>query len=159
ARLCADRGGKRRESNAHSGIECAARSDDYRRWPARPQRPATCRNRPWTSAAAEGAVRHWLRRTRHQPRRLPGARNEHGDQTLFTGGACGYDSRDDRIVTTVSAPGSEPGFTLNELELDALGELVNIGVSRAASSLGTMVGEQVLLSVPSVVLVSRARAA
>jgi chemotaxis protein CheC len=59
----------------------------------------------------------------------------------------------------MSAPEGEPGFTLNELELDALGELVNIGVSRAAASLGTMVGEQVLLSVPSVVLVSRSRAA
>jgi chemotaxis protein CheC len=59
----------------------------------------------------------------------------------------------------VSAPDGDPGFTLNELELDALGELVNIGVSRAAASLGTMVGEQVLLSVPSVVLVSRSQAA
>jgi chemotaxis protein CheC len=59
----------------------------------------------------------------------------------------------------VTEPASEPGFTLSELELDALGELVNIGVSRAAASLGTMVGEQVLLSVPSVVLVSRSRAA
>jgi chemotaxis protein CheC len=59
----------------------------------------------------------------------------------------------------VTASESEPGFTLNELELDALGELVNIGVSRAAASLGTMVGEQVLLSVPSVMLVSRSRAA
>jgi chemotaxis protein CheC len=59
----------------------------------------------------------------------------------------------------VTAPESEPGFTLSELELDALGELVNIGVSRAAASLGTMVGEQVLLSVPSVMLVSRSRAA
>ena len=38
-------------------------------------------------------------------------------------------------------------------------ELVNIGVSRAAASLGTMVGEQVLLSVPSVVVVSRSQAA
>jgi len=45
------------------------------------------------------------------------------------------------------------------MELDALTELVNIGVSRAASSLGSMVGEQVLLSVPSVVIVSRSRAA
>jgi chemotaxis protein CheC len=44
------------------------------------------------------------------------------------------------------------------LELDALAELVNIGVSRAAASLGTMVGEQVLLSVPSVMIVSRSRA-
>jgi chemotaxis protein CheC len=59
----------------------------------------------------------------------------------------------------VTEPASEPGFTLSELELDALGELVNIGVSRAAASLGTMVGEQVLLSVPSVMLVSRSRAA
>ncbi|HEX3994408.1 MAG TPA: chemotaxis protein CheX [Acetobacteraceae bacterium] len=59
----------------------------------------------------------------------------------------------------MTEPASEPGFTLSELELDALGELVNIGVSRAAASLGTMVGEQVLLSVPSVMLVSRSRAA
>jgi chemotaxis protein CheC len=59
----------------------------------------------------------------------------------------------------VTAPAGDPGFTLNELELDALGELVNIGVSRAAASLGTMVGEQVLLSVPSVALVSRSQAA
>jgi chemotaxis protein CheC len=60
----------------------------------------------------------------------------------------------------VSTPESEPGsFTLSELELDALTELVNIGVSRAAASLGAMVGEQVLLSVPSVVIVSRSRAA
>jgi chemotaxis protein CheC len=47
---------------------------------------------------------------------------------------------------------------LSELELDALTELVNIGVSRAAFSLREMVGEQVHLSVPSVDLVSRARA-
>jgi chemotaxis protein CheC len=44
---------------------------------------------------------------------------------------------------------------LEELERDALTELVNIGVSRAASSLRKMVGEQVLLSVPSVEVVSR----
>jgi chemotaxis protein CheC len=44
---------------------------------------------------------------------------------------------------------------LSELELDALTELVNIGVSRAANSLREMVREQVLLSVPSVNLVSR----
>ena len=60
----------------------------------------------------------------------------------------------------MKTPESEPGsFTLSELELDALTELVNIGVSRAAASLGAMVGEQVLLSVPSVVIVSRSRAA
>ena len=55
---------------------------------------------------------------------------------------------------------SDPGsFILDELELDALTELVNIGVSRAAASLGAMVSEQVLLSVPSVMVVSRSRAA
>ena len=44
---------------------------------------------------------------------------------------------------------------LDDLERDALTELVNIGVSRAASSLRKMVGEQVLLSVPSVEIVTR----
>ena len=44
---------------------------------------------------------------------------------------------------------------LNELEIDALTEMVNIGVGRAATSLRDMVGEQVLLSVPKVNLVSR----
>ena len=48
--------------------------------------------------------------------------------------------------------------TLNELELDALTELVNLGVSKAALSLREMVGEQVLLSVPSVDLIPRKRA-
>jgi chemotaxis protein CheC len=46
-------------------------------------------------------------------------------------------------------------MVLTELELDALTELVNIGVSRAATSLREMIGEQVHLSVPSVQLVSR----
>ena len=44
---------------------------------------------------------------------------------------------------------------LDELEHDALVELVNIGVSRSAVSLRSMVGEHVLLSVPSVEVVSR----
>jgi chemotaxis protein CheC len=48
---------------------------------------------------------------------------------------------------------------LEELERDALTELVNIGVSRAAASLRKMVGEQVLLSVPSVEVVTRQGAA
>ena len=52
-----------------------------------------------------------------------------------------------------------PDITLDGLERDALTELVNIGVSRAASSLRTMVGEQVLLSVPSLEVVPRATAA
>lgn len=48
---------------------------------------------------------------------------------------------------------------LNDLELDALTELVNMGVSRSAASLRHMVGDEVLLSVPSVAVISRARAA
>ena len=48
---------------------------------------------------------------------------------------------------------------LNELESDALTELVNIGVSRAASGLRQMVGRQVVLSVPSVEVVGRTAAA
>jgi chemotaxis protein CheC len=55
----------------------------------------------------------------------------------------------------VTAPGL---ITLNELELDALTELVNIGVSRAATNLRDMVGQQVLLSVPNVSLMGRDRA-
>ena len=48
---------------------------------------------------------------------------------------------------------------LNELERDALSELANLGVGRAAASLARMVGGQVLLSVPSVDVVSREQAA
>jgi chemotaxis protein CheC len=48
---------------------------------------------------------------------------------------------------------------LSELERDALAEIANMGVSRAAASLRQMVGEQVLLSVPAVSIVSRADAA
>lgn len=47
---------------------------------------------------------------------------------------------------------------LSPLELDALTELINIGASRAAVSLRAMVGEQVVLSVPTVSIVSRAEA-
>jgi chemotaxis protein CheC len=50
------------------------------------------------------------------------------------------------------------GEILDELELDALTELVNIGVSRAATSLRDMVNEEVILSVPTLVLVGRRRA-
>jgi chemotaxis protein CheC len=53
---------------------------------------------------------------------------------------------------------SDTAIPLDDLEHDALTELVNIGVSRAASSLRKMVGDQVLLSVPSVEVVSRATA-
>jgi chemotaxis protein CheC len=50
-------------------------------------------------------------------------------------------------------------ITLDELERDALTELVNIGVSRAAVSLRKMAGKQVLLSVPSVEIVPQDTAA
>jgi chemotaxis protein CheC len=53
---------------------------------------------------------------------------------------------------------SAPAFGLDELQLDAITELVNIGVSRAAASLRDMVGEQVFLSVPSVTITSPAQA-
>lgn len=48
---------------------------------------------------------------------------------------------------------------LSEFEQDALAEIANIGVSRAAASLRQMVGEQVLLSIPAVKIVSRETAA
>jgi chemotaxis protein CheC len=51
------------------------------------------------------------------------------------------------------------GIALSELERDALTELANIGVSRAAANLRKMAGEQVLLSVPSVEVVTRTAAA
>ena len=54
---------------------------------------------------------------------------------------------------------SSEEIILAELERDALTEIVNIGVSRAASSLRKMVDDQVLLSVPSIEVLSRRRAA
>ena len=48
---------------------------------------------------------------------------------------------------------------LTEIERDSLAEIANIGVSRAAASLRQMVGEQVLLSVPAVNIVTRQTAA
>ncbi len=48
---------------------------------------------------------------------------------------------------------------LDELEHDALTELVNIGVSRSAASLRKMVHREVILSVPSVDIVTRKSAA
>ena len=47
-----------------------------------------------------------------------------------------------------------PAPMLDDLERDALAELVNIGVSRAAASLRKMTGAQVLLSVPAVEVVT-----
>ena len=46
-------------------------------------------------------------------------------------------------------------LVLTDLQLDALTEMVNIGVNRAAAGLREMVGEQVHLSVPKVTLVTR----
>ena len=47
---------------------------------------------------------------------------------------------------------------LNDLEFDALTELVNLGISQAALSLAKMVREEVTLSVPEVTLVTRQQA-
>jgi chemotaxis protein CheC len=52
----------------------------------------------------------------------------------------------------------EPLTALTELQHDALTELVNIGVSRAATSLRDMVGQEVRLSVPRLLLVGRPEA-
>jgi chemotaxis protein CheC len=48
---------------------------------------------------------------------------------------------------------------LGELEMDALTEVANIGVSRAANSLRDLVGEQVFLTVPALAILTRAEAA
>jgi chemotaxis protein CheC len=48
---------------------------------------------------------------------------------------------------------------LDELEVDALTELANIGVSRAALNLRELVGQEVILSVPSLAILTRVEAA
>ena len=53
---------------------------------------------------------------------------------------------------------SLPSVVLSEFELDALTELVNLGVSNAAFSLREMVREEVVLSVPKVTIVTREEA-
>ena len=50
---------------------------------------------------------------------------------------------------------TEDASKLTENEQDALAEIANMGVSRAANSLRLLVGEEVLLSVPSVRIVTR----
>ena len=52
----------------------------------------------------------------------------------------------------------ETPVLLGELELDALTELVNLGVSNAALSLGEMARDEVILSVPRVSVVTREQA-
>lgn len=49
----------------------------------------------------------------------------------------------------------QPQVSLSPLEFDALAELVNLGVGNAATGLREMVREEVLLSVPSVSIVTR----
>jgi len=49
-------------------------------------------------------------------------------------------------------------LTLTELQLDALTELVNLGVSSAATNLSELVGEEVVLSVPRASVVTREEA-
>ncbi|MBS1160095.1 MAG: chemotaxis protein CheC, inhibitor of methylation [Proteobacteria bacterium] len=49
-------------------------------------------------------------------------------------------------------------FTLGEMQLDALAEIFNIGVGRAASSLSLIVNDEVLLTAPEVILVRREQA-
>jgi chemotaxis protein CheC len=56
----------------------------------------------------------------------------------------------------MSAP---PAIALTDIEREALTELVNSGVSRAAANLALMVGQEVLLSVPGVAIVTRSEAA
>jgi chemotaxis protein CheC len=53
---------------------------------------------------------------------------------------------------------AERAVYLNEMELDALTELVNLGVSNAASSLRELVRDEILLSVPKVTIVTREQA-
>lgn len=50
---------------------------------------------------------------------------------------------------------AHPSTGLDELEIDALTELVNLGISNAAGSLAGMVKEEVTLTVPRVSLVAR----
>lgn len=51
-----------------------------------------------------------------------------------------------------------PAPTLTELQLDAVTELVNLGVSTAATNLSELVREEVLLSVPRVAVLTREQA-
>ena len=64
------------------------------------------------------------------------------------------------VIGVDGGPGAAGGnVELSALERDALTELVNIGVSRAASSLRKMVGGEVLLSVPAIEIIPHGTAA
>jgi chemotaxis protein CheC len=51
----------------------------------------------------------------------------------------------------------DSGFILSDLERDALTEIVNIGMGRAAKNLSLLVKEQVQLSIPHTEIMSRAK--
>lgn len=53
---------------------------------------------------------------------------------------------------------AEPAIGLTDLEVDALSELMNLGVSNAALSLSEMIREEVVLSVPKVAVLTRRQA-
>lgn len=55
--------------------------------------------------------------------------------------------------------GNTRATTLTELEADALTELINIGVGRAATAMRQLIGEQVFLTVPELDLLSKPEAA
>jgi chemotaxis protein CheC len=62
------------------------------------------------------------------------------------------------VTSHAAANQVAPIDTLSDLELDALTELVNLGVNRSAANLREMVNRPVLLSVPGVAIVSRSDA-
>jgi chemotaxis protein CheC len=75
------------------------------------------------------------------------------DQRVCPGG------RDGRNEAQAMTSFEQQVTTLTELERDALGEIANIAMGRAAASIRTMVGHQVLLSVPAAEILSKEAAA
>ncbi|HEV7371196.1 chemotaxis protein CheC [Arenibaculum sp.] len=59
----------------------------------------------------------------------------------------------------MASPRPAPEFVLTEIERDALTELVNMGMGRAARNLSRMIREQVELSIPRTEILSRVGAA
>src|SRR6478735_9290947 len=64
-----------------------------------------------------------------------------------------------RFCASRKRPMSVEVVELTPIERDAFAEIANMGVARAATSLRQMLGEQVLLSVPAVHIVTREVAA
>src|SRR5690606_21364920 len=99
-------------------------------------------------------------------RQCAGRDRQQGSRTQCDLRCKACDAGSDERVHFRCSPAAEKGrsmiessIALDELERDALTELVNIGVSRAAASLRKMVHKQVILSVPSVEIVTRQSAA